>query len=273
MEAGTRNDTKCGGALAAALVWLVAASLSSHAGDGPQTHEVTLGNNFFSPGSLVIHVGDTVRWSNSTGVGHNVRSCIPGEDGCNDAIANETFFSGAASGFFVYSHTFTQVGHNPYVCQPHAPQMTGLVTVVDGPVTPPVVGDGTVGQPMRVRKLSPDGSTLEIAWDWWSCVGATDHHILYGLGSQLPTTPGDPYGLRGAACDIGLQSPYTWTGVPAPTQTNPMLWWVVVADDGSATEGSWGTDSLFNERDALGPEGASQQCAISSKDLSNTCGQ
>ncbi len=243
------------------------------AGDGPQTHNVTLGNNFFSPSTLVINVGDTVQWGNSTGVGHNVRSCIPGENGCNDAIANESFFSGPANGLFVYSHTFTEVGQNPYVCQPHAPQMTGLITIVDGPVTPPVVPDGATGQPMRVAKLTADGSELEIWWDWWSCVGATDHHILYGLGSQLPSTPGGTYGLRGAACDIGLQSPYTWTGVPAPTQTNPMLWWVVAAEDGASTEGSWGLDSFDNERGTAFPSGASFECGVSSKDLSNTCGQ
>ena len=152
-------------------------------------------------------------------------------------------------------------------------QMTGLVTVVDGPVTPPVVPDGTTGQPMRVGKLSPDGSVLQVTWDWASCVGATDHHILYGLGNQLPTTPGGTYGLRGAACGIGLQSPYTWNGVPALTQNDPMLWWVIVADDGSTTEGSWGRDSFDGERDGTGPGGSSLQCTLSAKDLSNTCGQ
>lgn len=257
--------------LALVLSWVIGGAVA--AGDGPQTHNVTLQNNFFSPSTLVINVGDTVQWGNATGVGHNVRSCIPDENGCNDAIANESFFSGPENGFFVYSHTFTEVGQNPYVCQPHAPQMTGLITVVDGPVTPPVVPDGGAGQPMRVAKLAADGSQLEISWDWWSCVGATGHNILYGLGSQLPVNPGNPYDLRGAVCDIGLQSSYTWNDVPAPTQINPMLWWVVVADDGATTEGSWGLDSFQNERGTVFPGGASFECGATSKDLSNTCGQ
>ena len=31
------------------------------------THEVTVGNNFFSPNDLTIQVGDTVRWTNNAG--------------------------------------------------------------------------------------------------------------------------------------------------------------------------------------------------------------
>ena len=36
-------------------------SLSAQA----KTHDVTVGNNFFSPSNLIIEVGDTVSWTNA----------------------------------------------------------------------------------------------------------------------------------------------------------------------------------------------------------------
>ena len=36
------------------------------------THDVVVGNNFFSPNNLTIEVGDTVRWTNNAGGSHDV---------------------------------------------------------------------------------------------------------------------------------------------------------------------------------------------------------
>jgi plastocyanin len=236
-----------------------------------ETHNVTVGNNFFQPSSLTVNVGDTVQWSNSTGVGHNVVSCNPLQSGCNGETANETFGSGAPSGFWFYSYTFTAAGSNPYVCQPHAPGMAGVITVVSGPLTPPPVPDGTTGDPMRVGKLAPDGSALTVTWDAMACPGAEGHHLVYGLGSQLPASPGGIYDLRGAECDLGTSSPFSWNNVPAVADADPLLWWFLLADDGALTEGSWGTDGTGDERTGPGAGGSSGQCGITQKDLANEC--
>ena len=42
--------------------------------------------------------------------------------------------------------------------------------------------------------------------------------------------------------------------------------------DGVDTEGSWGQDSLGNQRSTFGVNGASGRCGMTDKDLSNSCG-
>jgi plastocyanin len=86
------------------------------------THTVTVGDNFFSPSSLTIAQGDTVRWVNAAGgMQHNVTSNT-------GAWAPSTT---AAS--FTFEVTFNQVGTFPYVCTLH-PNMSGAITVQ---ATPP----------------------------------------------------------------------------------------------------------------------------------------
>lgn len=101
---------------------------------GPKTVDVTVGAGggfSFSPSTVSIKVGDTVRWTWG-GTGHTVTSgtggvadnkfCSPSDTGCATAAAST---AGA-----VYSHTFTTAGSFPYFCAPHAAfGMTGTVTV------------------------------------------------------------------------------------------------------------------------------------------------
>lgn len=99
----------------------------------PQLHPVSVENDFFLPLVLEIDIGDTVQWTNASGL-HNVFSCIPEQLGC-DTSANETFVSGEpADPIWIYSYTFELPGSNPYICQSHAPFMTGLVEVTGAPV-------------------------------------------------------------------------------------------------------------------------------------------
>lgn len=261
-----------------------------------ETITVRVNNNFFSPQDITINVGDTVQWRNVTGVGHNVVSCFPEQFGCDGQTSDTFFSSGAASTFFNYSFTFTEPGYNLYICQPHAPFMIGSVTVIAP--TPPVVPDGRVDAPMsvrpargrpdhlgtrrqerlalqrvRVERLEERGVTLDLSWSTAGCSGAESYHIVYGGGADLPATPGGEFGMMGAHC--GVQDPsFTWLDSPDPT-TDPknLIWWLVVADDGVATEGSWGTDSQSQERTGPAPDGASGACGMVQKDVANTCGQ
>ncbi len=96
-------------------------------------HTVVVENDFFSPRVLDIEVGDTVQWTNASGL-HNVFSCVPEQFGC-DTTSTETFVSGPpAEPIWIYSFTFQSPGSNPYICQSHAPFMTGLVEVGGSPV-------------------------------------------------------------------------------------------------------------------------------------------
>jgi plastocyanin len=74
-----------------------------------------------------IEVGDTVTWVwYATGT-HNVVS---------NADATESFSSLLIGPGSEFSYTFTQVGANAYVCEPHSGNMFGTITVVaDGSLT------------------------------------------------------------------------------------------------------------------------------------------
>ncbi len=240
---------------------------------GAQVHTVTLGNNFFSPNMLTIDVGDEVRWTNAVGF-HNVFSCTTSQSGCDGIASNEVFTSGSPGTFWAYNHTFAQPGSNPYVCQPHSPFMTGHVEVLASATTPPSVPDGTGGNPMTAGKLAVDGSSLSISWDTAVCPGAANHQIVHGSAQHLPTARQGLFGTGGGVCGLGISSPVDWTDVPDPTLVpGGLLWWIVLATDGSTIEGSWSADSDGMERIGPGPGGSSGECGVTLKDTSNSCGQ
>ena len=87
-------------------------------------HVVTVGNFFFSPVSLNVNVGDTVRWVWSAG-GHTTTStpgAIPAGAASWDAPINSSNTS--------FEYKVTVAGSYDYVCTPHAPGMAGSFTAV-----------------------------------------------------------------------------------------------------------------------------------------------
>lgn len=90
------------------------------------SHTVTVANFSFTPQTLTINVGDTVKWNNVLGT-HNVRA------------DDFSFFSGAAAPApWEFTHVFTAEGDNPYYCEPHGgPGGSGMsgVVVVETPVS------------------------------------------------------------------------------------------------------------------------------------------
>lgn len=239
------------------------------------TFFVQVGDIFFNPPGVVnVNVGDTVEWQKSTtGFPHNVFSCNPGQAGCGGATTTEVFTSGpVTTSPFNFSRAFTLAGNNPYVCQAHAFSMQGDIVVTGGPPSPPGVPDGSAAtSPTTVGKLDPAGVDLRIAYDT-GCPGATGHDIIHGTSVHLPVAPGGTFASAGGRCGIGTTSPFVWTATPPPS-SGDFAWWLILAEDGSGTEGSWGKDSLGSERDGAGVNGASGQCGNTNKDLSNACGQ
>ncbi len=75
---------------------------------------VTVNDNYFTPGTITVHAGDTVTWKWAGAVDHNVVG--PG------------FTSPTQGKGTTYEHTFTAVGNVNYVCTLHQ-GMKGTVKV------------------------------------------------------------------------------------------------------------------------------------------------
>jgi len=82
---------------------------------GSQT--VSIGDNFYSPASVSIDVGDTITWSNNGAAQHSATA----SDGSFDT---GVFGPGASR-----SHTFNQAGSFNYFCTVHGTAQSGTVTV------------------------------------------------------------------------------------------------------------------------------------------------
>jgi hypothetical protein len=106
---------------------------------------------------------------------------------------------------------------------------------------------------MSVERLALDGSEISVDWDD-RCAPA-GAKIVYGpLGLVSSRT------ITGSVC--GISSPESWTSLPAGD-----LWFVVVSDDGSTVESSWGRSSE-GERNGLTHSGT---CGCQTKDLTGSC--
>ncbi len=109
---------------------------------------VDVENNFFSPANLVVEVGETVVWTNVTGI-HNVNGSL------NTYPNNpEGFDNGVAALNWTFAHTFTLAGIYNYQCDPHVGfGMTGTITVVSPYVPLPIA---------TVRQNDLDGNSLYV---------------------------------------------------------------------------------------------------------------
>lgn len=92
------------------------------------THNVSVRNNFFEPNDLTIEVGDTVRWTNSSGF--------------HDVTADDGGWASETSSSWTYERTFNSVEEVRYYCTVHSTpgqnintRMNGRINVVqaDGP--------------------------------------------------------------------------------------------------------------------------------------------
>jgi plastocyanin len=103
-------------------------------GNGGQTGGTTSGTAVtvdildyqFSPATLTIKVGETVRWSNGGAAAHTVTGGNFGS-GQLAGPSGGGYGSGGSAGQ-VYARTFTNAGTYDYHCANH-PQMTGTVTL------------------------------------------------------------------------------------------------------------------------------------------------
>jgi plastocyanin len=97
-----------------ALILLCSSPLTLRAA----THDVTVGNNFFSPNDLTIQVGDTVRWTNNSGF--------------HDVTADDFSWASVTSGAFVFERTFNTVEEVLYHCTVHSTPGQSISTRMNG---------------------------------------------------------------------------------------------------------------------------------------------
>ena len=132
------------------------------------------GEHSFSPMSVSIQQGDTVKWT-WKGSGHTVTSGTPGNP-------SGLFDSGLHSSGFTFSFTFSDPGTFSYYCIPHgASGMTGTVIVAPNSTTMVTVGDGGFFFFPSSVTINP-GDTVQWIWN--------------GSGhSSTSGTPGQPSGF------------------------------------------------------------------------------
>jgi len=95
------------------------------------THDVTVGNNFFSPNDLTIEVGDTVRWTNNSGRTH-------------DVTADDFGWASQTSSSFVFQRTFNSVEEVLYHCTVHSSPGRNIASNQNGRIN---VTGGAMNQP------------------------------------------------------------------------------------------------------------------------------
>jgi len=103
--------------LATALMVSAATSLAA-------THDVTVGNNNFSPKQLTIAPGDTVRWTNPVDMNRS-----------HDVTADDGSFNSVTASDFVFEMTFNDVGSIPYHCTVHSRSAASGGTAQNGTIT------------------------------------------------------------------------------------------------------------------------------------------
>lgn len=85
--------------------------------------EIDVSNNVFTPNSVTISQGDTVRWTNTQG-NHNVNGTA------SDYPNNPEAFGNDVGSGWTYEFVFNVVGFYEYHCDPHVSLgMTGDITV------------------------------------------------------------------------------------------------------------------------------------------------
>lgn len=88
----------------------------------PGANEVWLQGMAFTPASITVTAGTTIKWTNKDNVTHTVTSGVPG-------TPDGVFDSGNLSNGGIFSFTFNTKGTFHYYCRPHQSSMQATVVV------------------------------------------------------------------------------------------------------------------------------------------------
>jgi len=190
---------------------------------------------------------------------------------CETTAALETYFSGQAASFTTHAASLANWAGGPVrlrfqlsgdLLYPGGSWWLDDIAVTEAlvpgacttaPGGPPPIPDGASvpGEPLRVAK---DGSGVRLSWDATICPAAAINVYTGAIGNYATFTSG--------TCDL----PPNGMATIAPAGD---AWFVVVATDGSTTDGSFSRDAAGNE---LSYAGASAACsAIATHEPAGTC--
>jgi hypothetical protein len=128
-------------------------------------------------------------------------------------------------------------------------------------LAPPPVPDGSFGTAATFTRTAHDGTSLHVTWDTATCT-APGYNIYYGDLANVSSVA-----LSGSQCGIGTGGSYDWTSNVPPGN----VFFIIVANDGMTTEGSWGSDYIGGVHHERGGTAASGQCGITNRVNGGTC--
>ncbi len=147
------------GSIPLAALWLAAFPLAAIAA----TFDVSVVDNRFTPNDITIDVGDTVRWTNSSG------------GNAHDVTADDFSFASITASSFTFSRTFTSVDEILYHCTVHSSpganrdnRMNGRVLVVESAQVPPTAEftSSCTDLVCSITYQSSDSDGTIASWSW-----------------------------------------------------------------------------------------------------------
>jgi plastocyanin len=131
-------------------------------------HLVTVADYAFTPQTLTIAPGDTVRWTNNAGGHHHNVVADDGSFRCANGCDGQGGSGDPADGAWSFTLTFPTAGGFPYFCEVHGGpgglDMSGTVTVAGPPA--PCVADSTTLCLQRGR--------FQVRANWQTSAGQSD---------------------------------------------------------------------------------------------------
>lgn len=139
------------------------------------TIDVTASGTTFSPSDFTINLGDTVRWTNTSGT-HNVNGTT-----ATFTLNPESFGNSLGSGW-VYKHKFTIPGTYFYHCDLHfGSGMEGIITVVDPTAGINPITD--ISSSISVFPI-PASKELTVQIDKFDQLNSNSSIVIYDLAGQ-----------------------------------------------------------------------------------------
>lgn len=139
------------------------------------THDVTASGMSFSPSSLTIDLGDTVRWTNTSGT-HNVNGTTA------TFASNPASFGNSLGTGWVFKQKFTVAGTYNYRCDQHfSGGMTGTITVVD-----PTAGISSISDISSSISVFPIPASKELTVQIgaFDLLGSDAEIVIYDLAGK-----------------------------------------------------------------------------------------
>jgi nitrite reductase (NO-forming) len=196
--------------LAAALAGCVSPMPHMPGGSAePGANEVRMVNSKFSPATLTIRVGESVRWVNDDAMGHTVTPTDSAKWGTTGSGDEPSQWLGQGG---TWSHTFDRVGTYDYYCAPHAFKnsagqwqgMIGRIVVVAGDASNPE--NDVPSRTVVPNPVAPARTRIALTAE--ETIAQVDEGAAYEFWTFSGTVPGPMLRVRqGDRVNLSLENP------------------------------------------------------------------